>query len=140
MNKLTQLVFGIIVVGFLTIITFGIYKNENNLGNIFVNENAYTSASYATTTMTNSVETSLLARATSSRTMAKICHISGGTVYLYKQATSTGVINGRGNPIYPFGSSTPQTCVSYDVNDPYIGQVWGISSVTSTVSVESKQE
>lgn len=111
---------------------------QEQFGSFFVNENAYSSASYASSSMTNSIATSLLARATSSRTTAKICHVSGGTVFLYKQATSTGVVVSQGDPIYPFASST-KTCATYDVNDPYIGAVWGISGTTSTVSIESVQ-
>lgn len=130
----------IIIISIITLIFIvGLYsKNEGSLGNILVNENAYSSASYTSSTITNSIATSVLSKATSSRTMAKICLLTGGTTFLYKQATSTGVVVNQGDPIY--ATSTPKSCAVYDDNDPYFGQVWAISDVTSTLVIEYKQE
>ena len=145
MNKLTQLVFGIIVVSLLTFIAFKDIKE--NLGNLNVNENAYSSAStYSTSTLTNSSATLLLSKATSSRTYAKICNPKGADIaFIYKQATSTGVsINaGTGSPIFASSSTSyPQLDACFNINsdDPYLGQVWGIVNATSTLTIESVQE
>ena len=146
MNKLTQLIFGILVISLLILIASVVIKeNVVSFGNINVNENAYSSAPvYSTSTLTNSVATLLLARATSSRTYAKICNPQGSDiVWIYKQSTSTNVVVNRGTPIY--SSSTtgyPQlnSCITFDDNDPYMGGVYGIVSATSTVTIESIQE
>lgn len=138
MKNISIIILAIAIVAGALIISNG---NQRNVGNIFTNPNAYSSGvSYTSSTLTNSVAKLLLPRATSSRTMAKICLISGNTTYLYKQATSTGVVVNQGDPIYLASSTASRTCATYDANDPYIGDVWSISDATSTVSIESKQE
>ncbi len=142
MNKIIQIIFGIVVVGLLAVITLKVYAPAKNvpLGSLFVDENAYSSGvSYTSSTMTTNIATSLLVRATSSRTFVKICNRSANTVDIYKQSTSTGIVVGMGTPLHAT-STTGVDCVTYDSSDPYLGQVWGISAITSTLSIESKQE
>ena len=114
-------------------------ETQKNFGNLNVNENAYSSGiTYATTSISTNIATSLLVRATSSRTYAKICNLSANYVYLYKQSTSTGVLTGMGEPLSAT-SSNGISCATYNSIDPYTGQIFGITGATSTVSIESLQ-
>lgn len=128
----------------------GLYLGKTNVssGNVFTHPNAYSSGVvYTSSTLLGGVPTSILPRATSSRTFAKICNDVSptSTVFLYKQTTSTGVVLNYGTPIYPVAYSsstyTPRNCAIYDWNDPYTGQVWGLTNGSGTIiSVESVQE
>ena len=140
MNKNLQIAFGIIIVGLFAVSVIQGMKisQTDTLGSLFVSENSYSSAPTYSTSSVVITAGSLLARATSSRTFAKICNQSANTVYLYKQATSTGVVTNMGYPIYAT-SSNGLSCATYDANDPYLGQIWGIAAATSTVSIESIQ-
>lgn len=146
MNKITQIILfiGIIAVGFSAIIYINGLKS--NLGNLNVNDNAYSSsATYSTSTLTNGVATLLVQKATTTRTYVKVCNPSGTDVlaWIYKVSTSTNVVVNKGTPI--FASSTtayPQidACMTINENDPYLGQVWGIVNSTTTLTIESVQE
>lgn len=166
MNKITKLVFGVVLLGLIVFVAVNTYKNKvvvvnnqsnQNLGNLFVNENAYgdNNTIYSTTTLVRNVATLILSRATSTRNFAKICHlhttdalnaIPTSTVFLYKQSTSTGVNMYGGIPIYiPINIATTVNrigtdCVSFNFEDPYIGEVWGIANATATtLSIEANQ-
>lgn len=139
-----QIIFGVLIVGLLATIAF--HPVQQAVGNIFSNDNAYsTGVTYASSTLTNSVATLLIPRAASSRTYAEVCvRASVGVIWIYKQATSTGVSVDQGHPLYASSTSSlyPQYdgCVKYDADDPYTGQVWGITDTTSSVAIEYKQE
>lgn len=147
MNKLQKsilalaLLLGLIGVGLNLIV-----RNQPvNVGSIFEERDAYSSApTYSTTSLSNSTATSLVSRATSTRTFVEICSVTGdAVVYLYKQATTTGVAVQQGHPIIATSTasySQYDNCFKVDSNDPYTGQIYGISSVTTTVSIESLQE
>ena len=134
------------MVSLLAIIAFvGVvnYKNsQGTLGNLFVDENAYSSTpTYTSSTISNGSATVILVRATSSRTFAKICDRTGATTtWIYKQATTTGVVTGMGSPILASSTNVYSPCFIVDYNDPYLGQLVAISGATTTLSIESKQE
>ena len=144
MNKSIQLFFGIIAIALLASIAVnqsGFLKR--NLGNLNVDENAYSSGvTYTSSTISNNVATVILARATSSRTFAKICDRTGATTtWIYKQATTTGAVLGMGSPI--FATTTHNmypSCLAIDSLDPYLGQLVAISGATTTLSIESLQQ
>ena len=140
MNKQNITIAGL-VVAILAI--SGLYfrsgETQKNFGNLNVNENAYSSGvTYSTSSISTNTATSLLVRATSSRTFAKVCNQGTSTVFIYKQSTSTGIITGMGTPLFAT-SSYQGSCFTYDEIDPYLGQIWGTALNTSTVSVESLQ-
>lgn len=139
--KLTQaLVFIALIIGIVSL-TIGLQPEIERMGNIFVNPDSYTSGdvNYASSTLSSGAE-EVLSRATSSRRFARICNRTGeGTVYLYKIATSTGVVvNGGGFPIST--STAHANCMTINSDDPYRGAVWAVSSASTTVSIESIQE
>ena len=143
MNKSIQLFFGIIAIALLASIAVnqsGFLKR--NLGNLNVDENAYSSGvTYTSSTISNNVATVILARATSSRTFAKICDRTGATTtWIYKQATTTGAILGMGSPILASSSNLYPPCLAIDSLDPYLGQLVAISGATTTLSIESLQQ
>ena len=140
MNKAEKIIVltGIVILGLLAIIAFA--PTNQPFGSLNVNENAYSGAvTYSTSSIGTDTATSLLAKATSSRTFAKVCNQGASIVFIYKQSTSTGIVTGMGTPLFAT-SSYLGSCVTYDEIDPYLGQIWGIALATSTVSVESKQE
>ncbi|KKM64270.1 hypothetical protein LCGC14_1503110, partial [marine sediment metagenome] len=114
------------------------------VGNIFVEENAYSSAViYTSSTLTNDTATLLVSRATSSRTYAQICFREDSAnnvpIKIFKQATSTGIATTSGHPIYA-SSTSMRDCFRVDMNDPYTGQIWAISAATTSASIEVLQE
>lgn len=120
-------------------------RAPQSFGNIFVGPNAYSSAvTYTSSTLTNSVATSLVPRATSSRSYAQVCFgdnsANSQPVFLFKQATSAGVALNVGHAIYASstGTSGPK-CLRADWDDPYTGQIWGITNATATVWIEYLQ-
>lgn len=132
-----------ISIGIGLLIGYIVWGGET-LGNIAREQNAYSSAlTHTSSTLTNSVATRVLTRATSSRSTAKICNRDGvERVWLYKQATSTGVAVNQGFPIYATsGTAWPQLppCLVLDANDPYLGEIWAITSATTTITIESLQ-
>lgn len=140
--------FAVSIIFIFTVLGLRFLKNpKKNLGNLFVSENANRAALAYSTSSVGDQAVLLLEAATSSRTFARICGITMfGRVFLYKQATSTGVQPLKGTPIFASSSTawpTLDACLTLDEKDPYLGQVWSIdeaSTATSTVSVESKQE
>jgi len=116
------------------------------VGSLFVQSNSYsTPPTYTSTTLTNDIATELVARATSSRNIARICMREDNAsstfpVYIWKQGTSTGVATSSGYPIY-FNASTSnsQSCFTVDASDPYTGQIWGIAKTTTTLTIEVLQ-
>lgn len=146
MNKTEKIIVAGIAVLLLSVgamIVLG--KKSQNFGSLFVEQHSYSAAAtYASTTLTNNVAASLLSRATSSRTFARICvredSANNVPVKLWKQATSTGVVTVSGHPIYSSSTAGGQNCMTLDANDPYLGQVWGISAATTSVTIESLQE
>ena len=143
MNKENKIIIGIgvVIIVLLAVMVFKIdtTNKTQKLGNLNVNENAYSqAATYSTSSISTNTATSLLVRATSSRTFVNVCNLSNNTVYLYKQATSTGVALGMGYPLFATSTGN-QGCKSYDEIDPYLGQIWGIADATATVSVEYLQ-
>jgi len=138
-TAIIAIVISIIAIGFAGIALTKKTNDVDVVGNIFSEKNAYSGGiTYSTSTLDAGVATSLVSRATTTRNYVEICHLTGGIIYLYKQATSTGIVVGMGKPL--FASTTDTSCARWDEYDPYTGQVWGIGSVTSTVSVETKQE
>jgi len=101
---------------------------------------AYSSGvTHSSSTLTNSVAKKILS-SNGERQMVELCLDqagTAGTVWLYKIATSTGVITGQGQPIFA-SSSYQRACLRFDASDPWTGEIWGISSVTSTVSISEK--
>jgi hypothetical protein len=136
-----------ITVCFVVVVTAVRFSStDEKLGNIFVNEDAYGSGvTFTSSTLTNNVATLLIPRATSSRTMARVCFTPGqGTiVWLFAQGTSTGVMVNEGTPIFATSSAMYggiPGCKTYNASDPYFGGVYSITSATSSVTIEYKQE
>lgn len=144
MNKIEKILLVCVIV--IGIAVGGLYVGRNNVsyGNIFSESNAYSGGVvYTSSTLIGGTPLQILPRATSSRTFAKICNelAATSTVFLYKQATSTGVVLNYGTPIYPTSTQLGLSCAIYDLNDPYTGAVWGLTNGSGTiVSVEYKQE
>lgn len=108
------------------------------VGNIFRESNSYSQAlTYSTNTLNTGAE-ELVARATSSRTYCEICHSPTNStldpVFLFKQATSTGVAVNSGKAIFAT-SSIEGSCMRLDTSDPYTGAIWGISTASTTVTI-----
>ena len=143
MNKIEKAILVVIVMVFAVIVINGflIYEsiNDGKLGSLNVSENAYTS-DVVYTSSTISGNTLFLSRATSSRTFGRICQkdSSINTVWLFK-ATTTGMQVNMGSPIYPSSSPAGKTCEIYDINDPFLGAVYGTSSGAASVSIEVLQ-
>mgnify|MGYP001566753350 CR=1 FL=1 len=137
----------LIVIGLAILLLIGglfIGKGSVNLRGIETNPNAYSSApSYSTSTLTNNLATIIVPRATSSRVYAQVCnYTSADILWVYKQATSTGVVIGRGSPAFSSSSANYpqfQPCFRVDSDDAYTGQIWGIINSTTTVTVEYLQ-
>ena len=144
MNKIEKTVIGLALV--LSVISLVVrFPGKQVVGNIFVEENAYSSAvTYSSTTLTNDVVTSLIPRATSSRNIARVCVAENSAnnvaTKIFKQATSTGITIELGYPIYGSSTDASQICMTVNANDPYTGQIWGISDATTTVTTEYSQE
>ena len=144
MNKIEKTVIGLALV--LSVISLVVrFPGKQVVGNIFVEENAYSSAvTYTSTTLTNDVATLLVSRATSSRTYAQVCYREDSAnnvpIKIFKQATSTGIAITSGHPIYSSSTSAGQNCFRVDMNDPYTGQIWAISAATTSASIEVLQE
>ena len=123
---------------------FLIGKEQVNLRGIETSPNAYSSApSYSTSTLTNNLAPAIVPRATSSRVYAQVCnYISSDILWVYKQATSTSVVIGRGSPVFASSSTQYpqfQPCFRVDANDAYTGQIWGIINSSTTITVEYLQ-
>ena len=115
--------------------------DEVQLGNLVKDRDAYSgAATYTAPSLVNNTATSILSRATSSRNIAKICNIGADTVWTFKQATSTNVAVNTGYPIYSSSTNAAQSCLVLDELDPYTGEVWGIATATTTITVETVQE
>lgn len=119
-------------------------KDSVNLRGIETSPNSYSSApTYSTSTLTNNLATAIVPRATSSRVYAQVCnYISSDILWIYKQATSTGVVISRGSPVFASSSTNYpqlQPCFRIDADDPYTGQIWGIINSTSTITIEYLQ-
>jgi hypothetical protein len=142
-----KIIIGILIamVGFM-VGYFAFQENKPQIvGNILNNDNAYSvGGTYVTSTLTSGVATLLVPRATSSRTYAKVTVLGDAArVFIYKQATSTGVVVNRGSII--FASTTtqyPQFPAEFkvDSSDPYTNEIWGVSEATTSVAIEYKQE
>lgn len=118
-------------------ILYSAYSQESKIvGNIFTDTDAYSGVqpiTYTSSTLSGGVATLLVPRATSSRTYALVSQLNGtSTVFIYKQTTSTGVVVDQGTPL--FTSSTPSGSPFFrvDKNDPYTGEIWGVSNGTTT--------
>ena len=133
-------------IGFIIAIGVASYvagqSSDNGLAGLESDPNGYSGAAeYSSSTLVADTATAVLARATSTRNFAEICHVSGtSTVYLYKQATSTGVAVGMGHPIVPISEDAGNICKAFNIEDPYTGQIWAISEGIPKISVESKQK
>lgn len=142
MNKQNITIVGLIIVLFAV---GGLYfkQTKTNLGNLNVNENAYRSGvAYSTSSILGNVATSLILKATSSRTYAEVCVVTGNRIWIYKQATSTGIATGMGYPLYSTTTATGfeyEPCFKVDASDPYLGEIWAIAETTSTVTVDYLQ-
>ncbi len=158
MKILTYLILGC----FLTVVLVGVFillKNPpvvQNLAGIQSLKTTYTkNSSYSSTTLSNGVATLIISKATSSRSYASVCFASSSqlnavtsTVWIYKQATSTGVVVNLGFPLYQAINSVaattiqnnPDSCKVFDVNDPYTNAVYAIANNTSTLLIETNQE
>ena len=143
MNKLERVILALVVI--ISVMAFGVqFSGKQAVGNIFVEENAYSSAViYTSSTLTNDTATLLVSRATSSRTYAQICFREDSAnnvpIKIFKQATSTGIATTSGHPIYA-SSTSMRDCFRVDMNDPYTGQIWAISAATTSASIEVLQE
>ena len=70
------------------------------------------------------------------RIYAKICNAGSGIVYIHEIATTTGVTTNTG---FPIASSTVyEHCYTIDNNHHYIGQVYGIANVTTSITYIEK--
>lgn len=145
MNKIEKIVLALAIIISILSVVIQLAISDKPIGNIFVESNAYSAApTYASTTITNNLATSLIPRAASSRNIARICHrddsANNVAVFIFKQATSTGVaVVGGGFPIYSSSTSAGQNCFMVGINDPYLGEIWGISSATTSVTIEYLQ-
>jgi len=143
--KKETLYVAIVVIAAALFIGFMSFKENPNLGNIFTNPDAYSggNVAYSTSSVGLITPVQVLARATSSRRWARVCHIDdgAGVVFAYKRATSTSVVIDQGNPLYSSSTNAAERCISFGSHDPYIGAVWAISKgATTTVGVEAVQE
>lgn len=115
----------------------GIFGEEpKKAGNIVVDENAYSSSTvYTSSSLTGNLATLVVPKATSTRTYAQVCLSEAATssVWVYKQGTSTGIVVGGGEAIYPSSSAASKPCLRVDANDPYYGEIWVITRPTGTV-------
>ena len=127
----------------IALAAFGVNFFKQPVGSVFSEPNAYSAApTYSTNTLNSGAEL-LVSRAANRRSFVRICNVTGqDVVFLYKQNTATGVIIDQGSPIYATsGTNWPQVpaCMTLDANDPYTGAIFGISSASTTVSIEQLQ-
>lgn len=140
MSKDTKYIIGAIVIVFL-LLTFSQPSVNPVLKGIEKTLTAYSGASTYSTVSVTGVAVEILPKATSSRSYAEICNLGAGRVWIFKQATSTGVAVNTGKALYSTSTTNGVNCVFYGVDDPYTGAVWGVSSeATSTVDVEFNQK
>ena len=137
MNKITQLVFGILV---LALLAFTAFKGvgEINTGATLITGSTYfgatnTSSSVPTVATTTGPVLSL----DNTRTNAVVCNNGGTTVFLHQKAisTTTGVVVNEGIPLFP-PNLTTSTAPCRDFPG-FKGYLFGITAATTSVTVSS---
>ena len=136
MNKVISFLIDVVIVVGIVFLSVQFMPKVGNFGGVSSGDNIFSGGiTMSTTSIPNYPATNLILARNVNRQYAKICNETVSTLRL-QLSSSVNPNQEIGIPLY--ASSSPFNCYEIDSNNLYIGALYGLASVTSTVSITEK--